>query len=40
MELAGSGVCGIAVISAIFAQKDIEAAAAQLRESTEKMVEV
>ena len=40
MELAGSGVCGIAVIRAIFAQKDIEAAAAQLRESTEKMVEV
>lgn len=40
MELAGSGVCGIAVISAIFAQKDIEAAAAQLREATEKMAEV
>jgi len=38
MELAGSGICGIAVISAIFAQPDIEEAAAQLRELTERMV--
>lgn len=37
-ELSGSGICGIAVISAIFAQKDIEAAAARLRKATEKMV--
>ncbi len=37
-ELAGSGICGIAVISAIFAQKDIEAAARDLHERTETMV--
>lgn len=37
-ELAGSGICGIAVISAIFAQKDIEAAARDLHECTETMV--
>ena len=37
-ELAGSGICGIAVISAIFAQKDIEAAARDLYERTETMV--
>ncbi len=30
-ELAGSGVCGIAVVSAIFAQPDIQKAAAQLK---------
>lgn len=30
--LAGTGVCGVAVISAIFAQRDIRAAAAALRE--------
>ena len=39
MELAGSGICGIAVISAIFAQPDIEAATTELRTLTEKMVE-
>ena len=39
MELAGSGICGIAVISAIFAQPDIEAAAKELRALTEEMVE-
>lgn len=38
-ELAGSGVCGIAVISAIFAQPDIEAGTRELRERTEKMVQ-
>jgi len=38
MELAGSGICGIAVISAIFAQADIEKAAAQLKELVVKMV--
>ncbi len=38
-ELSGLGLCGIAVISAIFAQPDIEAATKALRESTEKMVE-
>jgi len=40
MELSGSGICGIAVISAIFAQPDIVKATAQLRELTEKMVKV
>ena len=38
MELAGSGICGIAVISAIFAQPDIEAATKELRALTEEMV--
>ncbi len=33
-----SGICGIAVISAIFAQKNIEAAARELRMLTEEMV--
>lgn len=37
-ELSGSGICGIAVISAIFAQPDIEAGTRELRERTEKMV--
>ena len=38
LELSGSGVCGIAVISAIFAKDDIEEAARELRGLTEKMV--
>ena len=37
-QLAGSGICGIAVISAIYAQKDIKAAAAALRTATYDMV--
>lgn len=37
-ELAGSGICGIAVISALFAQPDIEAATRELRKRTEEMV--
>ena len=37
-ELAGSGICGIAVISAIYAQKDIEKAARDLKEETLKMI--
>lgn len=37
-RLKGAGVCGIAVISAIFAQKNIEAAARELRALTEEMV--
>ena len=37
-QLAGSGICGIAVISAIFAEKDIRAATAELRGLTESMV--
>lgn len=38
LELSGNGLCGIAVISAIFAQKDIEAAARNLSELTKKMI--
>jgi len=38
MKLADSGICGIAVISAIFGQKDIEAATAELKTLTEKML--
>lgn len=40
MELAGSGICGIAVISALFAQPDIKAAARDLKALTKKMVNV
>lgn len=36
-ELSGSGICGIAVISAIFAKKDIEGAARELKGLTEEM---
>lgn len=39
MELAGKGICGVAVISAIFAQPDIEMAARELKERTKEMVE-
>ena len=38
-NLAESGICGIAVISAIFGQKDIETATRQLKEITKEMVE-
>lgn len=38
MELAGTQISGIAVISALFAQPDIEAATRNLKELTEKMV--
>ncbi len=37
-ELSGSGICGIAVISAIFARPDIESAARELRERTLAML--
>ena len=37
-ELAGAGICGVAVISAIFAQEDIAAAARTLKERTEEML--
>lgn len=37
-ELAGSGICGIAVISAIYGQEDIRKAAAGLKIVTEQMV--
>lgn len=38
MELKGSGICGIAVISAIFAAKDITSATAELKSLTEQAV--
>lgn len=38
-ELAGNGVAGVAVVSAIYAQKDIRAATENLKEITRKMVE-
>ena len=38
-ELAGSGICGVAVISAIFGQKDIKKATEDLKASVEKMLE-
>ena len=38
-RLSGSGICGIAVISAIFAQKDIVSATKDLKEQTLRMLE-
>jgi len=38
-ELAGSGICGIAVISAIYGQKDIYEATVSLKKVTKEMVE-
>ena len=38
LELKGSGICGIAVISAIFAKPDVKEAAKGLRRLTEEMV--
>ena len=37
-KLSGSGICGIAVISAIYAQKDIQKAAADLKAATNAML--
>lgn len=37
-QLTGSGICGIAVISAIFAQKDVRAASKELHDLTAEMV--
>lgn len=37
-ELAGSGICGIAVISAIFAQEDVKEASKELCERTKEML--
>ena len=39
-DLAGSGICGIAVISAIYGQKDIYQATVSLKKVTEEMVGV
>lgn len=38
LELKGSGICGIAVISAIFAAKDIQGATTELKRLTEQVV--
>lgn len=38
-KLAGNGLCGVAVISAIFAKKDIKGAARELKELVKKMIE-
>ena len=38
LQLKGTGICGIAVISAIFAQKDIEQATKVLKEKTARMI--
>jgi thiamine-phosphate pyrophosphorylase len=38
LELSGSGICGVAVISAIFAAEDITSATAELKALTEKAV--
>ena len=37
-ELAGSGICGIAVISAIYGQKEIRKASEELKAATEEML--
>ena len=38
-ELAGSGIRGVAVISAIFGQKDIQKATEELKVSVENMLD-
>ena len=40
LELRGSGICGVAVISAIFGAKDIRKATAELKALTERMMEI
>lgn len=37
-ELAGNGICGVAVISAVFGQPDIEQATKELKEKVEGML--
>lgn len=37
-KLAGSGICGVAVISAIYAAKDVKAAAADLKTTVKEML--
>ena len=37
-ELAGTGICGVAVISAIYAQEDIPAAAKDLKNTVKEMI--
>ena len=38
-ELSGSGICGIAVISAIYSQKNIKDAAANLKMAVKKIID-
>lgn len=38
-QLAGSGICGAAVVSALFAQADVQSAARRLRELTQEVVD-
>lgn len=38
LQLSGTGICGIAVISAIFAQREVRAATEELKELAEEMV--
>lgn len=40
MELLGSGICGVAVISAIFGEPDIAKATAELKKLTKEMVKL
>ena len=40
LALRGSGICGVAVISAIFGAKDIRKATAELKALTERMMEI
>lgn len=40
LTLRGSGICGVAVISAIFGAKDIRKATAELKALTERMMEI
>lgn len=39
MELAGSGICGVAVISAIFGAPDIEQASTDMKEAVQHMID-
>ena len=39
LQLKGNGLCGVAVIGAIFAQRDIEAATAELKGLSKQMIE-
>ena len=39
LQLSGSGICGVAVISAIFAQPDVREASSRLRKLAERLVQ-
>ena len=40
MELSGSGICGVALVSAIFASKDIEDECRMLKKLSSEMIKV